>query len=106
VSFIGPGLAGAEAEVEALGDEVEVVVLAAGEEDGPPAHAALTEVNDNAAVIVSRRAFTRQTITPSMVSCLPSRVSGCVLSGFDRAVLSTVSPTLAHAGFGRPGEAM
>jgi hypothetical protein len=105
VIFIGPGLAGAEAEVEALDDDTDVV-LAAGEEDGPPAHAALTEVTDNAAAIISRRDFTRQTITPSMVSCLPSRVSGCVLSGFDHAVLSTVSPTLALAGFGRPGEAM
>jgi hypothetical protein len=33
-------------------------VLAAGGEDGPPAQAALTEVIDNAVVIVSRRAFT------------------------------------------------
>jgi hypothetical protein len=98
VIFIGPGLAGA-ADVEVLDDETDVV-LAAGGEDGLPA------VNDNAVVIVSRRAFTRQTITPPMVSCLPSRVSGCVSSRFDHAVLSTVSPTLALAGFGRPGEAM
>jgi hypothetical protein len=73
VIFIGPRLAGTEAEVEALGEEVDVVVLAAGGEDGLPAHAALTAVNDNAVAIVSRRAFTRQTITPPMVSCLPSR---------------------------------
>jgi hypothetical protein len=104
VIFIGPGLAGA-ADVEVLDDETDVV-LAAGGEDGLPAQAALTAVNDNAVVIVSRRAFTRQTITPPMVSCLPSRVSGCVSSRFDHAVLSTVSPTLALAGFGRPGEAM
>jgi hypothetical protein len=71
VIFIGPGLAGTEAEVEALGEEVDVVVLEAGGEDGLPAQAALTTVNDNAVVIVSRRAFTRQTITPPMVSCLP-----------------------------------
>jgi hypothetical protein len=90
VIFIGPGLAGAEAEVEALDDDTDGV-LAAGEEDGPPAQAALTEVNDTAAVIISRRDFTRQTITPPMVSCLPSRVSGCVLSGFDHAVFSVTT---------------
>jgi hypothetical protein len=57
VIFIGPGLAGAEAGAEALDDDTDVV-LAAGGEDGPPAQAALTEVIDNAVVIVSRRAFT------------------------------------------------
>jgi hypothetical protein len=55
VIFIGPGLAGAEAGVEALDDDTDVV-LATGEEDGPPAQAALTEANDNAVAIVSRRA--------------------------------------------------
>jgi hypothetical protein len=69
VIFIGPGLAGAEAEVEVLNDETDVV-LAAGAEDGPPAQAALTAVNDNA-VIISNQAFTRQTVTPPMASCLP-----------------------------------
>jgi hypothetical protein len=71
VIFIGPRLAGAEAE--ALGEEVDVVVPVAGGEDGLPAQAALTKVNDNTAVIVSRQAFTRQTITPPTVNCLPSR---------------------------------
>jgi hypothetical protein len=53
-----------------LEDETDVV-LAAGGEDGPPAQAAPTAVNDNAAVIISRRALTRQTVTPPMASCLP-----------------------------------
>jgi hypothetical protein len=74
VIFIGPGLAGVEAEVEVLDDETDVV-LAAGGEDGPPAQAALTAVNDNAAVIISRQAFTRQTVTPPMASCLPALFS-------------------------------
>ncbi|GFG51856.1 hypothetical protein [Mycolicibacterium agri] len=68
--FIGWGLAGAEAEVEALDGEIDVVP-AAGGEDGPPAQAALTAVNDSAAVIINKRAFTRQIVMPPMVSCLP-----------------------------------
>jgi hypothetical protein len=70
VIFIAPRLGGADVDVEVF-DAEAADVLPAGGVEGPPAQAALTAVNDNAAVIVSRQAFTSHTVTPPMASCLP-----------------------------------
>jgi hypothetical protein len=73
--FIGPGLGGAETELEVLGADPAGVLMAAGGVEGPLAHAAVATANDTVAVNANSWVLTSHTVTPPMPRCLSALFS-------------------------------